>query len=354
MRNLLFVLSGVILFASAHAQNQDTVIINLAKTSKIIFTVEDPEDLEILKHYDFQQLFEDILRKVEEKKFGNVTTSDSTAQTETAQQPEQEDEANTPDDAEGQDADEDSADPDREDRSNEDYGHYENEDDDDDDDDDHHRRWHRTWQAFNFDLGINNYLRDSEFPSDNEAFAVRPWGSWYLGASSVQRSRIAEKFFLEWGLGMSWYSFKFQNDNAYMEPGENGVTFLFDERDLNFKKSKLSVSYIQASLIPVLDFGDHGRKPRFWDEYNNHAFRIGFGPYVGYRISSHSKVVYNDGDGREREKDRDGFFLNNFRYGARLQLGYRSTDLFFNYDLNELFQDDKGPRLNAFSFGVIF
>ena len=42
MRNLLFVLSGVILFASAHAQNQDTVIINLAKTSKIIFTVEDP------------------------------------------------------------------------------------------------------------------------------------------------------------------------------------------------------------------------------------------------------------------------------------------------------------------------
>ena len=120
------------------------------------------------------------------------------------------------------------------------------------------------------------------------------------------------------------------------------------------QESKLSVSYIQASLIPVLDFGDHGRKPRVWDGYNDHSFRIGFGPYIGYRISSHTKVVYNDGDGRERDKDRDGFFLNNFRYGARLQLGYRSTDLFFNYDLNELFQDDKGPRLNAFSFGVIF
>jgi hypothetical protein len=349
MRKLFFVLSAVLLFSSARAQNQDTVIINLAKTSKIIFTVEDPEDLEILKHYDFQQLFEDILRKVEEKKTGASAASNSVTQTETAESSETEEPRSLPQDDDARE----NEDEDEDEQEDEDFGHYEN--DDDDNDDNHHRgRWHRTWQAFNFDLGINNYLRDNDFPSDNEAFAVRPWGSWYVGASSVQRSRLAKKFFLEWGLGMSWYSFKFQNDNAFLQPGENGVAFLFDERDIDFKKSKLSVSYIQASLIPVLDFGDHGRKPRFWDGYNNNAFRIGFGPYVGYRISSHSKVVYNDGDGRERDKNRDGFFLNNFRYGARLQLGYRSTDLFFNYDLNELFQEDKGPRLNAFSFGVIF
>lgn len=355
MKKLLLVLTGVIAMASARAQNQDTVIINLAKTSKIIFTVEDPEDLEILKHYDFQQLFEDILRKVEDKKIGKIESTDSTTQTETAERTEQDEQSNESEDAARNEDGDERTDNSEEDRGNEDYGHYEEDDDDDHrDDHDRHGRWHRTWQAFNFDLGINNYLRDKEFPSDNEAFAVRPWGSWYVAGSSVQRSRIAKKFFLEWGLGMSWYSFKFQNDNAYIQPGENGVTFLFDERDVNFKKSKLSVTYVQASLIPVLDFGDRGRKPRFWDEYNDHAFRIGLGPYVGYRISSSSKVVYNDDDGREREKDRDGFFLNNFRYGARLQLGFRSTDLFFNYDLNELFQDNKGPSLNAFSFGVIF
>jgi hypothetical protein len=123
-------------------------------------------------------------------------------------------------------------------------------------------------------------------------------------------------------------------------------------RDVNFKKSKLSASYVHASLVPIVDFGGHSRKSRFWDGYNN-SFRIGLGPYVGYRISSHSKLVYKDDD-REKEKDNDSFYLNNFRYGLRLQLGYRSTDLFFNYDLNELFSEGKGPKLNAFSFGVVF
>jgi hypothetical protein len=352
MKKVLLAIGGVMLFFVASGQTQDTVIINLAKTSKIIFTVEDPEDLEILKHYDFQQLFEDILRRVEAKKNPTDSTTATTEESSDATS-DNEETAETGDDPESEsttDGDDENEDGD--------YGHYENGDDDDDDENDygdnHHGRWHRTWQAFNFDLGTNNYLGDNKFPSDNEAFAVRPWGSWYVGLASVQRSRIAKKFFLEWGLGMSWYSFKFQNDNILITPGDNGTTFAFDQRDLDFKKSKLSVSYVQASLIPVLDFGDHGRKARFWDGYNDNAFRIGFGPYVGYRISSRSKLVYGDGDDRETEKNRDGFFLNNFRYGARLQLGFRSTDLFFNYDLNELFQEDKGPKLNAFSFGVIF
>ena len=181
---------------------------------------------------------------------------------------------------------------------------------------------------------------------------MRPWGSWYVGIASVQRSRLAKNFFLEWGLGMSWYTFKFQDDNVIMVKDDNGVRFEHDTRDFEFIKSKLSASYVQASLIPVLDFNDNGKKARVWEGYKE-SFRIGLGPYVAYRISSHSKLVYKD-EGRERDKDRDSFYLNNLRYGARLQIGYRSTDLFFNYDLNELFKEGKGPNLNAFSFGVIF
>jgi hypothetical protein len=62
--------------------------------------------------------------------------------------------------------------------------------------------------------------------------------------------------------------------------------------------------------------------------------------------------VYETPGKDEKIKDKDSFFLNNFRYGVRLQVGYRSTDLFFNYDLNDLFSTGKGPSLNAFSFGV--
>ena len=48
------------------------------------------------------------------------------------------------------------------------------------------------------------------------------------------------------------------------------------------------------------------------------------------------------------------FYLDSIRYGLRMQIGVRSTDLFINYDMNELFDEGKGPTLNAVSFGVIF
>jgi hypothetical protein len=321
----------LIIATFGYGQKQDTVIIPLAKTSKIVFTMEDPGDIEILKFYDFQRLFENILQRLEDKN-KPLTSSDSSSYA----------------------ADEKSVEEDEsyEDRNEDDESSAEDDSGDSREWKKYKRRWNHTQQSFNFDLGMNNYLRDNKFPSDSDPYAVRPWGSWYFGFSSVQRSRLARNFFLEWGLGASWYSFKFQKDNTLITKDDDGVSFAEDPRDFNFKKSKLSVSYIQASLIPVIDFNDRSHKHRFWDG-DRDSFRIGIGPYVGYRITSHSKQVYND-NGREREKDRDSFYLNNLRYGARLQIGYRSTDLFFNYDMNDLFAEGKGPQLNAFSFGVIF
>jgi len=341
LRKILMLLGvcGIALTANAQEQKNDTVKVALAKTSQVIFTIKDRSDLEILKHYDFQQMFNDIIQRLEKDGVAIVAV-DSAANTVTL-------------------ADE---------STKEDWSTRENEDDDsdrhDDDDDgesDHeewdwnhgYRRWGKSWQSFNFDLGTNNWLSSGKFPdSNNEIYAVRPWGSWYLALNSTQRSRIGKNFFLEWGGGISWYSFKFQNDAAMLVKNDDGVVFMEDTRDVNHIKSKLSVTYLNVSLIPVIDFGDRSRRPRVWNNYGN-SFRIGLGPYVGYRISSRTKLVYND-DGREKDKNRDGFYLNNLRYGARLQLGFRATDFFFNYDMNELFASGKGPKLNAFSFGVIF
>jgi hypothetical protein len=314
-------------------QSSDTVIVELAKTSRVVFTIKDRSDLEILRHYDFQQLFQDVLSKLERNDTSALARSDSAeVENEVAFDQDQDNER----------------------------WRDRNDDDDNDDDNDydwrdhfHGNRWGRTWQSFNFDLGTNNYLSNGKFPdNDNALYSVRPWGSWYLAASSIQRTRLGSKLFIEWGVGMSWYNFKFQKDNIRIVKDDPGIQFIEDTSDADFKKSKLSVSYVNASLVPIIDFGGHSRKSRLWDGYNN-SFRIGLGPYIGYRISSHSKIVYNDGH-REKDKEHDNLYLNNFRYGMRLQLGYRATDIFFNYDMNELFATGKGPKLNAFSFGVIF
>ena len=337
----LFLLS---LFRSgAFAQEQslaekpaDTVIIPLAETSKIILTVGDPADLEVLQHYNFQALFEDVIRKLRDSHGLNV---DSAADIISQEEKDEDWSADENGIEEQTGADE-----------------WNNHDDYDDDNKwDNSRRGNvgRTWQSYNIDLGMNNYLSGDQFPDGSEPYAVRPWGSWYIAGNSVQRTRLARNLFVEWGLGVSWYSFKFQEDNILVQKDEFGVQFLADSRDVDYVKSKLGATFINVSLVPVLDFGEHSRKQWIW-EGNGDGFRFGIGPYAGYRISSKTKLVYETEGDRKKEKDHDNFYLNNFRYGLRAQIGVRSTNLFINYDMNELFAKGKGPALNAISFGFIF
>ncbi len=348
MKTIITVLLAL-LTTAGYTQRADTVKISLGKASTIIFTMEDAEDLDVLKHYNFQQLFMDVLDKLAKQ---HRQAGDSTI---VAESTEPEDSRDTEEWNSSGDGDSSRTEDNwHSRRSDDDDGEdYEWEDNDDTDEWNGEKvKWHRTRQSFNFDLGLNNILEDGSFPDESGGYAVRPWGSWYAGLASVQRSRVARNFFIEWGLGFNWYTFKFENDNTLIIKNDDGVSFIEDPRDVDFIKSKLSVSFVQVSLIPVIDFNDRYKKHRFWDGHKD-SFRIGIGPYAGYRISSRSKTVYRD-DGRERDKNKDSFHLNNFRYGVRLQVGYRSTDLFFNYDLNELFKEGKGPSVNAMSFGVIF
>jgi hypothetical protein len=133
---------------------------------------------------------------------------------------------------------------------------------------------------------------------------------------------------------------------------DNSVTFNLDPRDYNFTKSKLTATFVNLSLVPVLDFGGNKYKPAFFDGHHAGGFRIGAGPYVGYRIDSYTKQVYEKDGDTKREHHHDTYYLNNLRYGVRLQLGFNDVDFFFNYDMNNLFNDNKGPQLNAFSFGI--
>lgn len=340
-RFFLILLLTTMLAGNLSAQKkQDTVIVELARTSRVIFTIRDRNDLEILKHYNFNELFQDILKKLEAKDTTALSRNDST-KADTRISGNEPVEVNWDDDDDRYSSNNDGSGNDDNDDNNY-WSHYD------------HRRG-RTWQSFNLDFGTNNYLASGKFPdSENAPYSVRPWGSWYFAASSIQRTRLGKKFFLEWGAGISWYTFKFEKDNIVMQKDDNGVTFVEDTNpERNYTKSKLSASYVTASIVPVIDFGDTNEKSRVW-EGDGGSFRIGLGPYIGYRIGSHSKVVYKEDGDREKDKERDSFYLNNIRYGARLQIGYRSTDLFFNYDLNELFSEGKGPKLNAFSFGVIF
>lgn len=243
----------------------------------------------------------------------------------------------------------------------------------DDDDDDRRRSSGRnlgTDRLFNIDLGMNNYLENGSFPNDNNAdYAVKPWGSWYVGLNNIYNTHIGGKFFLDWGGGVSWYNFKYEDPSIRVSetltlPGMVDFDPLIDPT-IDPIKSKLTATYINFMVVPMIDFSYKTGKvdnedetgnvvSRRWIRKTHDGFRFGVGPYVGYRIDSYTKVVFEDeGGDKDKDRDKDNFYLNNFRYGLRAQIGFDDVDLFFQYDMNELFSEGRGPQLNALSFGFI-
>lgn len=218
------------------------------------------------------------------------------------------------------------------------------------------KRHHGTNSTFTVEFGLNNYLSNGTFPSDdNELYAVNPIVSWYVALGSMNSTHLAGPLSLDWGANVSWYNFKFENERTRIEKLDDGLLFYEDPTPgISPIKSKLVVPYLNVSLVPMFIFGKS--RSSDWEPFSYHendGFRIGLGAYAGYRIGSRSKYVYKDDGDRRREKEQTNYYLNNWRYGARLQIGFRGVDLFANYDLNELFVTDRGPQLNAFSFGII-
>lgn len=212
--------------------------------------------------------------------------------------------------------------------------------------------------SFRLDLGLNNYLQNGVFPEENGAiYSVKPWGSWYVSVGADKISKVMGPLHLNYGGGVSWYNFKFDNSAARILKNDDGVAFFEEDMpDLVNLKSKLTATYLEAFFVPVLYLGGdkYPKREDFFEFDKPNGFRIGFGGYVGYKIDSYSKIVFKEpGDKRESDRKHSGYYLDNFRYGLRAQVGVNGVDLFANYDLNELFVPNKGPRLNAISFGLI-
>jgi hypothetical protein len=213
-----------------------------------------------------------------------------------------------------------------------------------------------------FDFGMNNYMEEGQFPDASDAqYTVKPWGSWYVAIIPGWQTHVTGKFAVDYGASVSWNNFKYQDPSTHLIKGEESVIFDQWPPELKASKSKLTVTYINAHLVPVFDFGYKSKTKTYGDGtttkktwYSRKGFRIGLGGYVGYRIGSYTKLVSRANGGKEKSREKNNFYLNNIRYGARLLIGFGEVDLFVNYDLNTLFAENRGPELNAFSFGLSF
>ncbi len=207
-----------------------------------------------------------------------------------------------------------------------------------------HEKWENkhsfgSLSGFNVMLGLNNFASKNTIADE---YALKPFGSRYFSFGWTKSTNITNgtnaRLKLAIGLNFSWYNFMLENNNSVWVKGPSQVEIVPSPTSL--KKSKLTVSYIDLPITPYVAF----KEGKFIEH-------LGFGGYIGYRMGSHSKTKANNRG--KKDQEYNNFYLNDFRYGLNLQLGLNNfADLFVNYDLNELFKTNKGPKLNGLSFGI--
>lgn len=196
---------------------------------------------------------------------------------------------------------------------------------------------------FNIYLGLNNWIEGNDLPSSSAPYSLKPINSWFLGVSFDNVSRIFGPLYFNYGIGVSYLDYSFENTRIQVIKTDDAL-FFNEIENISGRKSKINVGYLNAHFVPTFSFGKYS------------SFRFGLGVYGGYRIDSNSKMKFDDANGeKQKQKINDSLHIQSFKYGLRAQIGWRDFDLFMLYDLHEFFEEEVlAPRLTPITFGIIF
>jgi len=216
----------------------------------------------------------------------------------------------------------------------------------DDEDGDH--EWRRHKKKFNghwsgFELGVNGFYDTNYSMYDdptNEFMDLNQPASLEVNINFVEYniSLVPERLGIVSGLGLQYNNYKFDNP-VTIDKGADGIIEPLPVDDSNFKKSKLTVSYLTLPImlewqIPVNDHSNY--------------FFISGGMIGGLNLGSHTKIKANSA----KSKDKGSFNINPFKYSVIGRVGLRDFSVYATYSLSNLFKDDKGPDLTPFTIGI--
>jgi len=208
------------------------------------------------------------------------------------------------------------------------------------------RKFRGNWAGFEW--GINNFL-DADFTisreGDNQFMDLNTGRSWVFNFNLAQYSLgfgTSHAGILT-GIGLEFNNYFFDRDNTITEVNDHVVAI--DLSDMNVTKSKLASAFLRVPLILEVQFPRTIRAKRVF---------LSGGLITALKLGSHTKVIYKDGNGKNRDKNRDDFNISPFRYGLTARIGYGSINVFGDYYFTPMFVADKGPELYPFSLGLSF
>lgn len=196
------------------------------------------------------------------------------------------------------------------------------------------------------DLGITNYWVDGKYGADAavdelEVRDFRP-GSHVALHLLPTTVGIFEKgnLNLKTAITIDWSNYYYANDITLIE-GPEGLQF--DTTGVDFSKNKLTARYAQIPLMLNFDSRSKGCD----DDKGGISFSIG--GYAGILWKAWTKQVSEE----EGKVKLDGRYnLNRFKYGLMARLDLRWFDIYVQYNLSEVFEEEKGPSTQTFMAGI--
>ncbi|MCC5944968.1 MAG: hypothetical protein JJT94_08525 [Bernardetiaceae bacterium] len=194
------------------------------------------------------------------------------------------------------------------------------------------------------DVGFNNYLENGNFATNN-AYTLNNFGSRYISAMGGYAFGLYKNsVVLNTGLAISAHNFMLQG-SRYIRRDATSNEVLFANHETEFQqtleKSKLVVCYLDIPLSLRINIGGNQQLDKI---------ALDLGGYVGYRFASYTSLK-PEGMSR-KQRNHDGYNLNNWRYGLEAALGIGGVQLFIRQDLNTMFNAQQRPALNILYFGL--
>ena len=201
-------------------------------------------------------------------------------------------------------------------------------------------------------IGLNNFFStpfNSELPPDAEYLNLIAGKSVEVALNlfrqNIRLQQHRNNIGLVTGVGLTLSNYRFNQYETRLGRDAAGQTCEIPlAEDRIAMKNKLLVRTITVPLL--FEY----QSP---NKYKSSLY-INAGIYGGLNFSSHIKVKYSDKNGVKKEKFREDFNINPFKYGAMVRTGNKWINLYASYDMSMLFKKGRGaPEIYPWSVGIM-
>ncbi len=194
------------------------------------------------------------------------------------------------------------------------------------------------------DFGVSGLVTDEHYRLENgiDPFELRPIKSTNIKLHLVQqRWKLIDGFLaLGYGLVLDYNKYFFDNPVVLLEDTPQ-VSFDF-RPEAGFKKNRLSYWVLDLPLMMHIETNPN---------HVGKSLHLSAGAYAGMLLGANFKTKARG----SKQKAKDNFGIDRWRYGLRAELGYGPCTLYGTYDLKPLFESSKdgGYVVTPFSLGLM-